>query len=31
MEIHWPDIDEDLNTQGLLQGAPAPRKISKAA
>jgi hypothetical protein len=29
--IHWPDIDEDLNTQGLLQGAPAPRKISKAA
>jgi hypothetical protein len=29
--IHWPDIDEDLNTQGLLQGAPAPRKASKAA
>lgn len=23
--IHWPDIDEDLNTQGLLRGAPAPR------
>ena len=19
--IHWPDIDEDLNTQGFLQGA----------
>jgi hypothetical protein len=29
--IHWPDIDEDLTTQGLLQGAPAPRKASKAA
>ncbi|MCF8038409.1 MAG: DUF2442 domain-containing protein [Desulfohalobiaceae bacterium] len=29
--IHWPDIDEDLNTQGLLQGAPAPRKATKAA
>ncbi len=29
--IHWPDIDEDLSTQGLLQGAPAPRKASKAA
>ena len=29
--IHWPDIDEDLNTQGLLQGTPAPRKIAKAA
>ena len=29
--IHWPDIDEDLNTQGLLQGAPAPRSASKAA
>ena len=23
--IHWPDIDEDLNTDGLLRGAPAPR------
>jgi hypothetical protein len=22
--IHWPDIDEDLTTQGLLFGAPAP-------
>ncbi|MDX2511617.1 MAG: DUF2442 domain-containing protein [Desulfobacterales bacterium] len=24
--IHWPDIDEDLSTKGLLRGAPAPRK-----
>ena len=23
--IHWPDLDEDLNTEGLLRGAPAPR------
>ncbi|NIC38947.1 DUF2442 domain-containing protein [Halomonas desiderata] len=23
--IHWPDIDEDLSTEGLLQGARAPR------
>lgn len=23
--IHWPDVDEDLNTDGLLRGAPAPR------
>jgi hypothetical protein len=23
--IHWPDIDEDLTTEGLLVGAPAPR------
>ena len=22
--IHWPDIDEDLTTAGLLRGAPAP-------
>ncbi len=22
--IHWPDIDEDLSTAGLLRGAPAP-------
>ncbi len=29
--IHWPDIDEDLTTQGLLLGAPAPRRTSKAA
>ncbi|MGV8073875.1 MAG: DUF2442 domain-containing protein [Syntrophobacteraceae bacterium] len=23
--IHWPDIDEDLSTEGLLRGVPAPR------
>ena len=22
--IHWPDVDEDLNTEGLLRGAPSP-------
>jgi len=22
--IHWPDIDEDLSSEGLLRGAPAP-------
>jgi uncharacterized protein DUF2442 len=22
--LHWPDIDEDLSTEGLLRGAPAP-------
>ena len=28
--IHWPDLDEDLSTEGLLRGAPAPKicKIS---
>ena len=26
--IHWPDIDEDLSTEGLLRGAPAPRQTS---
>lgn len=29
--IHWSDIDEDLSTQGLLQGAPAPRRLSEVA
>ncbi|HDL08480.1 MAG TPA: DUF2442 domain-containing protein [Desulfobacteraceae bacterium] len=29
--INWPDVDEDLSTQGLLQGAPAPRVAFKAA
>lgn len=24
--IHWPELDEDLSTEGLLRGAPAPRK-----
>jgi len=23
--IHWPDIDEDLSTEWLLRGAPAPQ------
>lgn len=26
--IHWPDVDEDLSTEGLLRGAPAPRQTS---
>ncbi len=28
--IHWPDIDEDLSTEGLLRGAPAPRESTPA-
>ena len=24
--IHWPDIDEDLSTEGLLRGAPAAQE-----
>jgi hypothetical protein len=24
--IHWPDIDEDLSTEGLLRGTPASRQ-----
>ena len=23
--IHWPEVNEDLSTEGLLRGAPAPR------
>lgn len=22
--LYWPDLDEDLSTEGLLRGAPAP-------
>ncbi len=22
--IHWPEIDEDISTEGLLRGTPAP-------
>lgn len=25
--IHWPDVDEDLSTEGLLRGAPAPNAV----
>ena len=28
--IHWPDVDEDLSTEGLLRGAPAPRASAPA-
>ena len=28
--IHWPEVDEDLSTQGLLAGAPAPRRPETA-
>ena len=28
--IHWPDIDEDLSTEGLLRGAPAPNRSATA-
>ena len=24
--IHWPDLDEDLSTEGHLRGAPAARQ-----
>ena len=23
--VHWPDIDEDISTEGMLYGTPAPR------
>ena len=23
--LHWPELDEDLSTEGLLRGAPAPQ------
>ena len=29
--IHWPDLDEDLSTEGLLRGAPAPGALESAA
>lgn len=22
--VHWPDLDEDVSTEGFLRGAPAP-------
>ncbi len=29
--IHWPDIDEDLSTEGVLRGAPAASRPSVKA
>ena len=26
--IHWPEIDEDLSTEELLRGAPAPMRVA---
>lgn len=26
--IHWPEIDEDLSTEGLLRGAPAAARAA---
>ncbi|MGD2182754.1 DUF2442 domain-containing protein [Lusitaniella coriacea LEGE 07167] len=26
--IHWEEIDEDISTEGMLRGAPAPRTMS---
>jgi hypothetical protein len=27
--INWPDLDEDLSTEGLLRGAPAPQHSAR--
>ena len=27
--IHWPEVDEDLSTEGLLRGAPAPGHLHR--
>jgi len=29
--IHWPDLDEDISTEGLLRGAPAPKRPPPSA
>lgn len=29
--IHWPEIDEDLSTEGLLRGSPAPNGVKAKA
>jgi hypothetical protein len=28
--IHWPDLDEDLSTEGLLRGAPAAAEPARS-
>jgi hypothetical protein len=29
--IHWEEIDEDISTDGLLRGVPAPKSMTKVA
>ena len=29
--LHWPDLDEDLSTKGLLRGAPVPAQRAQTA
>ena len=32
--VHWPDIDEDISAEGMLNGVPAPRpkhRVTKPA
>jgi hypothetical protein len=29
--IHWEEIDEDLSSEGLLRGAPAPAQNARGA
>jgi hypothetical protein len=29
--IYWPEIDEDLSTEGLLRGAPSPEATRTAS
>jgi Protein of unknown function (DUF2442) len=29
--IHWAEVDEDLSSEGLLRGAPAPRQSIRAS
>jgi hypothetical protein len=29
--IHWPSLDEDLSSEGLLRGAPAPAYKKRGA
>ncbi len=28
--VHWPEIDEDLSAEGMLQGPPAPHQFVAA-
>jgi hypothetical protein len=29
--VHWSDVDEDLSSEGMLRGAPAPARHQGAA
>jgi len=29
--VHWPDVDEDISAEGMLNGTPAPHPVRRVS